>query len=66
MRLETVKQNFDPFFTTKDIGQGTGVALSGVHGIIENPGGKIFVESELGKGEIFHARLICKVLDGAS
>jgi signal transduction histidine kinase len=48
---------FDPFFTTKDVGEGSGLGLSIVHGIIERHGGQITVESEVGQGAKFTIHL---------
>ncbi len=44
---------FDPFFTTKPVGKGTGLGLSICYGIIEKMGGKLSVESVVGKGTTF-------------
>jgi signal transduction histidine kinase len=55
IRKEDIAHVFDPFFTTKDYG--TGLGLSVVHGIIQEHGGQIEVESEVQKGTAFHILL---------
>ncbi len=54
---EVKKQMFIPFFTTKEFGQGTGIGLSVVHGVITSHKGTIRVESKLGIGTRFEIQL---------
>lgn len=54
---DTLRNIFDPFFTTKEVGQGTGLGLSIAFGIVQEHGGRIWAESEVGKGTTFTVEL---------
>ncbi len=57
MDKSTIEKIFDPYFSTKPQGKGTGLGLSVVQGIINTYGGKITIDSILGKGSIFNIYL---------
>jgi len=61
MKKEVLDRIFDPFFTTKKFGEGTGMGLSVVHGIVKNHHGDIRVWSTPGRGSIF--RVLLPVLE---
>ena len=57
MEPSIIERIVEPFVTTKPEGEGTGLGLSGIHGIVESHSGHIDVESQPGKGTTFHVLL---------
>jgi two-component system, NtrC family, sensor kinase len=60
---ESMRKLFTPFFTTKEVGKGTGLGLSICHGIVTEHGGRIYAESEPGKGATFIIELPAAIVD---
>jgi CheY-like chemotaxis protein len=55
MSPEVIERIFDPFFSTKKKGEGTGMGLFVVHGIVKSQGGTLIVDSTPGQGSVFNA-----------
>ena len=62
---EDIDRIFEPYFTTKEVGQGSGLGLSVVHGIVDQHGGAVAVDSTPGEGTAFHVYLPAEAAEAA-
>lgn len=65
MDAETAARAFEPFFTTKPVGEGTGLGLAVVHGIVQALGGRVRLRTAPGRGSVFAITLPCVRREGA-
>ena len=68
MSSEVLERMFDPFFTTKPIGEGSGMGLAVVHGIVANHGGALMADSSVGQGtkiEVYLPTIPVPIGDGS-
>lgn len=64
MSPKILKRIFEPYFTTKQAGEGTGMGLAVIHGIVKSHGGDILVQSQPDKGTVFQVLFPCIVSNG--